>query len=117
MARVAGKAQCMICDTEKNAVKCECCSKMFCHIHLSLHREELSQQLDEIEQNFDLFGETLTRKKNHPQQHSLIKQIDQWEKDSINKIQQKAEECRQLVFHHLTKHFTQIEDNFVELTN
>ena len=46
------------------------------------------------------FRQTLTEQTTNPQKHSLIQQIDKWEQDSINKIQQTAEEARQLVFKH-----------------
>ncbi|CAF1457511.1 unnamed protein product [Rotaria sordida] len=117
MATPTGKARCIICRKERSAVRCEGCSQMFCYNHLPIHHQELSKQLDEIEQNRDFLRQTLTQQTNHPQQHSLIKQIDQWEKDSIKKIQQTAEECRQLLPHHITKHITQIEGNLAKLTD
>jgi hypothetical protein len=47
----------------------------------------------------------------------LIKQIDKWKKDSIQKIQQTAEECRQILLQHTNEHFNQIEINLAKLTD
>ena len=60
--------------------------QIFCFNHLTDHRQELSQQLDEIEINRDIFRQTLNEQINNPKKHSLIKQIDQWEEDSIEKF-------------------------------
>jgi hypothetical protein len=117
MATATGKARCITCDKEKSAVRCEGCLQIFCRIHLTDHCQELSQQLDEIEINRDLFRQTLNEQTNDRQKHFLIKQIDKWEKDSIRKIQQTAEECRQILLQHTTKHFNQIEINLTKLTD
>ncbi|CAF0903670.1 unnamed protein product, partial [Rotaria sordida] len=115
MATATDAARCVICKKVKSTVRCEGCSQMFCYSHLPVHHQELSQQLNEIEQNRDLLKQTLIQQTTDLQQ-LLIKQIDQWEKDSINKIQQTAKEYRQLLFHHIAKQFTHIEDNLAILT-
>lgn len=53
---------------------------------------------------------------NKPQTESLlIKEIDQWEQDSINKIQQRAKKCRQFVTEHTNKHIRQIGVKLTQL--
>jgi phage regulator Rha-like protein len=117
MATATGKGRCVICGKEKRAVRCEGCSQLFCFDHLPDHRQELSIQLDEIEVNRDLLRQTITEQTTNPKKHSLIKQIDQWEEDSIKIIQQTAKGCRQLVLQHTAKHIDQIEVNLVKLTD
>jgi len=117
MTTATGKARCITCGKKKSAVRCEGCLQIFCRIHLTDHCQELSQQLDEIEINRDLFRQTLNEQTNDRQKHFLIKQIDKWEKGSIQKIQQTAEECRQILHQHTTKHFNQIEINLTKLTD
>jgi chromosome segregation ATPase len=117
MATATGKGRCVTCGKEKRAVRCEGCSQLFCFDHLPDHRQELSIQLDDIEVNRDLLRQTLTEQTTDPKKHSLIKQIDQWEDESIRKIQQTAKECRQLVLQHTTEHINQIEDNLTKLTD
>jgi chromosome segregation ATPase len=117
MSIATGKARCIICEKEKSAVRCEGCLQIFCYNHLNDHRQQLSQHFDELEINRDLFRQTLNEQINHPQKHILIKQIDQWESDSIQKIQQIAKECREKLFQHTNEHVNQIEMNLTKLTN
>jgi DNA repair exonuclease SbcCD ATPase subunit len=117
MATVTGKIQCVICKKEKSAVRCEGCLQIFCRIHLNDHSQQLSQQLDDIEINRDLFRQTLNEQINHPQKHVLIKQIDKWESDSIEIIQKTAKECREKLLQHTNQHFNQMEMNLTKLTN
>jgi chromosome segregation ATPase len=117
MARARGEIRCATCDKGKGAFRCEGCQQLFCFDHLRDHREQLSVQLEHIEGDHDLLRQTLTEKTHNPQKHLLIKQIDQWEKDSINKIQQTAKECRQILLQHTTEYINQIEINLTKLTD
>ena len=117
MAIATGKAQCIICSKEKCAVRCEGCQQIFCRNHLTDHCQELSEQLDDIEINHDLFVQILNEQTNNPKKHFLIKQIDQWEEDSIRKIQQTAKECRQILLEHTPEYFNKIEINLTKLTD
>jgi hypothetical protein len=117
MATVTGKARCVICKKERSAVRCEGCLQIFCFNHLNDHRQDFNRELDEIEMNRDLFRQTLNEQINHPPKHILIKQIDQWELDSIEKIQQTAKTCRETVCQQTNKHFNQMEMNLNNLTN
>jgi ribosome recycling factor len=47
----------------------------------------------------------------------LIQQIDQWERESINKIRRTADEARQLLLTHTTNHNTKIEVKLAKLTD
>jgi uncharacterized phage infection (PIP) family protein YhgE len=64
----------------------------------------------------NLFREILTEQKTHPQKHSLIQQIDTWERDSIQKIRQTAEEARELLVQHTTAYIDKIEIKLSQLT-
>jgi chromosome segregation ATPase len=112
-----GKAQCVICNKEKSAVRCEGCLQIFCRIHLNDHCQELNKQLDEIDNDRDLFRQTLNEQINNPQKHFLIKQIDKWEFDSIKTIQQTAKQCRDQIFQQTNEHFKQVEMNLSKLTD
>jgi hypothetical protein len=117
MATATGKGRCITCSKEKRAVRCEGCSQLFCFDHLPDHRQELSQQLDDIEVRRDVFRQTLTEQTTNPNKHSLIKQIDQWEEDSIRIIQKTAKECRKKILQHSSEHITDIEMNLAKLTD
>jgi len=43
------KVLCVICDKGKGTFKCEGCLQTFCSKHSINHRNELGQQLEEIE--------------------------------------------------------------------
>ncbi len=117
MAAAAEKNRCAICNKEKATLRCGGCSKDFCFNHVPEHRQELCKQLDEVEVTRDLFRQTLTEKTSQPQQHPLMQQIDKWERESIDKIQQTANEARQLLVHHTTGHITVIESQLNKLTD
>ncbi len=116
MTTSTGKAHCVTCGKEKIAYKCEGCSLNFCINHLNDHHQLFIKQLDDIEDERNIFRQILTEQIKNPQNHSLIQQIHEWEKDSINKIQQTAEETRQLVLKQINKYFNEIEIELTKLT-
>ncbi|CAF0715386.1 unnamed protein product [Adineta steineri] len=116
MATVASKARCVTCGKEKSTVRCDGCSQPFCYNHLVDHRQELDKQLDEIEVSRDLFRQTLTDQSAKPENQALIKQIDEWEQNSITKIRQTANEARQIILQHTTKYLTEMEIKLNALT-
>jgi chromosome segregation ATPase len=111
------KVHCVKCEKARSTLKCAGCLQDFCYNHLPDHRQELSEQLHQIEMNRDLLRQTLNEQTNNPEQHLLIKQIDQWEKDSIKIIEETAQECRQFLFEHTTKSINQTETNLANLTD
>lgn len=113
----ANKGRCVRCEKEKRGVRCEGCSQLFCFEHLPDHRQELNEQFDEIEMNRDLFRQSLTQQTTDPTKHALIQQINQWEQDSIIKIQQTAKQCRDSVLQHVNEHVKQMEMKLSKLTN
>jgi len=117
MATATGKARCISCGKEKAVMKCGGCSQDFCFNHMTDHRQELSKQMDEIEVTRDLFRQTLTEQTSKPQKHALMQQIDQWERDSINKIRQTAEEARKLLLKHTAEQFNEMEVKLNKLTH
>lgn len=108
---------CYTCGKAKGISKCEGCSKIFCYNHFGDHRQELNQQLEEVETNRDIFRQTLTEQTVEPQKHALIQQINEWERDSIIKIRQTAEEARKMLLTQTTKHITEIEVKLNKLTD
>ncbi|CAF1104218.1 unnamed protein product [Rotaria sp. Silwood1] len=117
MAQAPGRTARIICGKEKVTFLCGGCTQEFCFNHLADHKQELSKQFDEVEVNHDFFRQILTEQTSKPQQHPLIQQIDTWEYDSINKIQQKAEKARQLVLTHIIDSIRQIENKLNQLTD
>ncbi|CAF1059489.1 unnamed protein product [Rotaria sordida] len=113
---VKGRATCSICGKEKIAYKCGGCSRDYCFNHLEEHRQTLGKQFDEIENDRDQFHRALVERKEVQKPFPLIQQVDKWEEDSIKKIKQTAEECRQTLIEHKNKHFIEIEKKLSQLT-
>ena len=104
MTTATGKAQCVTCGKEKNTIRCEGCEQPFCYNHFGEHRQTFKTHLEEIDLACEQFQQALTKLNIKPQKHPLFQQIDQWERDGINKIQQTAEEARKILFKYLPAH-------------
>ena len=94
MSIASRKTNCIICNKCKITYICQGCSRDFCLDHLSEHRKNLGQQLEQIQTDHDQLRQNLNDYQIDPMKHLLIKTIDQWERDSINNIQQTAQRCR-----------------------
>ncbi|CAF1282413.1 unnamed protein product [Adineta steineri] len=119
MAMANNKTQCFTCNKEKITYPCQGCSKKFCLIHLTEHQHMLNEQLNHIINDYNQFKQIMNEKKQNPQNlqnHSLIQQIDQWENNSIEKIQQKAQNCRESVIESLETFINDIETKFNDLS-
>ncbi|CAF3778827.1 unnamed protein product [Adineta steineri] len=89
------KTQCFTCNKEKITYRCRGCLKEFCLMDLTEHQQRLKDELNCIINDYDEFKERINEQKLSPQNHSLREQINLWEKESIKKIQHKAQECRE----------------------
>ncbi|CAF3613720.1 unnamed protein product [Adineta steineri] len=89
------KTQCFTCNKEKITYRCKGCLKEFCLMDLTEHQQRLKDELNCIINDYDEFKERINEQKLSPQNHSLREQINLWEKESIEKIQHKAQECRE----------------------
>jgi hypothetical protein len=106
-----------MCNKAKGIYKCEGCSQIFCPKHSNDHRNDLNKQLEEVAGTHDLVHQTLNQQTEDPQQHPLLKKIDQWEKESIAKVREVAEEARNEVLKSATQHTTQIKQKLQLLSN
>lgn len=89
---MASRIPCATCGKGVGLFKCEGCTETFCTKHVVEHRQTLNQQLDDIAIEHDVLQETI--KHNKDQNNSLSNYIDEWERKSIEKIQQIAKEIR-----------------------
>jgi hypothetical protein len=117
MATGSNKELCIKCGRGRATSKCAGCLQDFRYDYLTDHRRELSQLLDGIEVDRDIFRQTLNEQSNHLDKHLLIQEINQWEQDSIKQIQQVANECRHKLIRHRTKNIHQTELNLTKLTD
>ncbi|CAF1009147.1 unnamed protein product [Adineta steineri] len=115
MTMANNKRKCFTCDRENNTYTCEGCSKRFCSAHIPEHQQILIDEFNHISHDYNEFKERINEQKQNPQNHSLIKQIDQWETNSIEKVQQKAQDCREIVNEFLRTFINAIEMKFNDL--
>lgn len=90
----ASKKICSKCEKGAGSFSCDGCQQSFCLKHVAEHRQELIIQMDNIEQEHDSFHDHLLNQTEKQNEHRLFNQIDRWEKESIEKIQQIANESR-----------------------
>ncbi|CAM4966788.1 unnamed protein product [Rotaria socialis] len=88
--------QCFICKKEKsNLYPCGGCSEKFCNIDLPKHHQEHVVELEKIATDCDTFQQSISEQQQDLNHRPLIKQVNEWERDSIMKIKQIAEDSRQ----------------------
>ncbi|CAF1417014.1 unnamed protein product [Adineta steineri] len=109
------KTKCFTCNKDKITYPCEGCSKHFCLMDLIEHRQILNDELHHITNEYNEFKQTMNEQKQNPQNHSLMNQINQWEIKSIEKIQQKAQEYREIFTKSLQTCIYDIEMKFNDL--
>ncbi|CAF0998936.1 unnamed protein product [Adineta steineri] len=91
------------------------CLKNFCLMDLTKHRQILNEELHHIINDYNQFKQRFSEQKPNPHDLSLINQINQWEIDSIIKIQQKARDCREIVINSSQICINDIEKKFNDL--
>ncbi|UJR30859.1 hypothetical protein I4U23_018374 [Adineta vaga] len=82
---------CMKCTKTGCIATCSGCEQSFCTRHFIKHRLFLSQQADELHDDYDQFRKDLNRNKF---EHSFLSSIDTWEQNAMIKIQQTADKAR-----------------------
>ncbi|CAF5155127.1 unnamed protein product, partial [Rotaria sp. Silwood1] len=114
---ISSKVLCVVCNKGKGSFKCEGCLRMFCPKHSNDHRNDLSKQLEEIVVARDLIQQTLIQQMEDPQQHPLVKKINQWEQESIVKIRQAAEEARNRLIKTTTEYTNDLKKKLNNLSD
>ncbi|CAF1113186.1 unnamed protein product [Adineta steineri] len=116
MAMANNKTLCFTCNKDKITYPCKGCLKEFCLTHLTEHQQILNEQLNDIINVYDQFKQTINEQKQNSQNDLLINQINRWEKNSIEIIQQKAQECRRILIEYSPTFFNDIEKKFNDLS-
>ena len=76
----------------------------------------MNEDLSEIEIQRDVFREKLTQQMISDENNQFIKQIHQWEKKSIENIQQTTNDCRQGIVQTENEYFHRIDNKLTDLT-
>ncbi len=91
MASAIMKQTCTKCSKGGGIAMCNGCQQSFCIKHFVEHRQELSQQMEDIGQEHDLLRRDMTYEKGT---HALSSCIDQWEQEAIKTVQTTAKKAR-----------------------
>ncbi|CAF1110292.1 unnamed protein product [Didymodactylos carnosus] len=112
----ASNVQCTKCTKNAGITTCDGCLAKLCRRCFNDHRQDLSKEFDNVVYEHDMLKQELeTPNKNYS--HHLLKQIDDWKKDSIDKINQLADLCRTDVVKLLDKNKNQLTDRFRKISN
>lgn len=87
---------------------CEGCTRSFCGKHFNDHRRILGEELNVIFSGYNEIKDALNQQKTTYDSHPLMKQIDDWEKQSISIIQQRATDLRQQLIVLATEHTSEL---------
>ncbi|CAF3378729.1 unnamed protein product [Rotaria sp. Silwood1] len=98
------------------AALCEGCSQALCTKHFIDHRRLLSEEMDVIISEYNQFQNIFNEQRTNFDLHPIIKKINEWEKESIDKIQQKAQELRQELLQQTTIHFEELSKKLQHLS-
>ncbi|CAF1384143.1 unnamed protein product [Adineta steineri] len=109
------KTKCFICNKDKITYPCEGCSKHFCLMDLIEHRQILNNELHHITNEYNEFKQIMNEQKQNPQNHTLMNRINQWEIKTIEKIQLKAQEYREIFTKSFQTRINDIEKKFNDL--
>ncbi len=92
---MATSKRCSVCNKELGPMHCTGCDEYFCWKDYKTHREGMFSMMDKIiEERNRLQDEINNRVQHNDQEDPLIAQIDQWQKNTIEKVKQVAAQAR-----------------------
>jgi hypothetical protein len=114
---------CVICGNERGIFQCNGCGQGFCLRDTNHHRQELTKQLDELTATSQLVQELITRPvaetlpSTDDVQGSLLAQVNEWERTSVEQIRQVAELTRKQVLAYTCKRAAHIQVQLDEIND
>ena len=119
MAFVSTRKQCVYSTGCKQmaAALCEGCSQSLCTKHFLDHRRSLAEEMNVLITEHDQLQNTLNQQTKDPNSFTLMTQIDQWEKESIAQIQQRAIVLRQELVQLAADHVNELSNKLRQLSD
>jgi hypothetical protein len=112
--------KCTLCNERNGNTRCEGCNNLFCLSCMNKHHDELVQQFqllmdvrNEVKQSLEITRLTSSNGKQVP----CLIEIDEWEQETIQRIQQIATKVRTNVNELIMKYMNDISNQFEELSN
>jgi len=91
------RSLCSVCGKVPSLSLCVGCQRVFCTDHAEQHRLDLSSLLDKIILEHSQCKQKIIQYTEESNSHPLMKQINEWENQSIEKIHQAAIDARKQV--------------------
>jgi hypothetical protein len=113
----AKKSQCFTCKNNTGIFICGGCTRAFCKKHANEHRQILGKQMDVVIFEYDQLRQNINEKIDRIYQSSSMKEIDEWERQSIDKISQITKFAREKVKQCVIKQTEHIQIAAQELMN
>ncbi|CAF1097502.1 unnamed protein product [Didymodactylos carnosus] len=110
------KVPCAKCEKNSGILTCDGCLEKLCRRCFNNHRQDLSKELDNVVYQHDMLKQQLEMP-NENDSHRLLKQVDKWKNDSIDKINHLAGQCRTDLVKLLDKNKDRLTDRFLKITN
>lgn len=111
------KLPCNICKRRNVTYKCDGCEQSFCPEHLVEHQKLLTDQLNEIEDERNIFKQEISQYQQNTLEHSLYRQINEWEQTSIALIKRTAQNAKQTLDTYIKRHIEGTNIKLSILTN
>ncbi|CAF2573481.1 unnamed protein product [Rotaria sp. Silwood2] len=106
---------CTICGAMVGVFICRGCTKNYCLLHTSEHRDLLQRSMNEINHNCDLLKDNIQGQQAYEYQRLIMEQIEQWEQQSIEKIRRLADDTRQQISIIIRDHSSNLKEKLEEL--
>ena len=107
---------CITCNKKEAFFTCYTCRHDFCEDHISDHHQSPLTLMDDFLTDHNQLQQVVSDYIKHPLQHPLIQRIDQWERQSINKIHQAAQDARTQILNVISDHIISIKKSLENLT-
>ena len=111
------KKTCFVCQKESGICSCTGCKKLFCRKDFNDHCQWLSGELEKVIEDRDQLQERMNNKeKIFGFRSSLLTQIDQWENDTLEKVDRAADRTRHYIVQVLDEKEKKMENDFKNFT-
>ena len=107
---------CAVCEKKSGIFTCGGCSRAFCTEHANKHRQLLGKEMDEIVIQHDQLLQSIHEQTNDISQCSTMREIEQWEQRSIDKIKQIGNITREKLSQYLAEQRQRTQATVQELT-
>lgn len=116
MASSINKSLCLMCNKKEAFFACRGCGQNFCEDHINEHHQSPVKQMDDFLNDHNQLQKMIENYLKESRKHPLIQQIDKWERQSINKIQQAANDARTQILNVLSDHIINIKKSLENIT-